>query len=557
MEKMLFDTEARPDKNDRNSGLYIMVAILTCVLQLCWFASKFFNQIDFDGMAYTGIARHVRQGEFYSSINAFRSPLISWLIAALALVRTDYLYLGKIVSIGSFLFCLPLLYFFTLQLWHSKMVASLAVLLLALGRGLMPIAVGMVTPDFLFAALVLIYFIVLFRCLHAQGLKNWFYLGVIHGLAFLAKAFALPWLAVCTVVAVLLSGQSLKTKAARLGLAALIPLIVAAGWATVLHSKYGVYTTGSQFKTNLFLWTLHQHPQPRERTYALLEDTTKELDEYLVDDPMPPGSRSWSYHVSIKQAFPKLLFAEKRNLPKALKELTIVVTPGVVLAFMITLALLTRKRSLYPVEWQLSAIVALSFLTLVTAYSMLVFDGRYLFPLVPLILAIGARFLIADPTLNHAVWRRISVGMVVLGACVSVVYRSSPFLVLTRDFQIVSYRAGRFLRDRPGQSTIVSLGSGPFPEHGVGWEAGYQAAYFSGGKLIACMESLPTSTELSTVMKDLRKASPDAIVVWGSPSDGEYAALTGTLVLQYPSSPAKKIVDPVLGESGIALFTAP
>jgi hypothetical protein len=230
-----------------------------------------FNQMDFDGMAYTGIARHVRQSEFHAAINAFRSPLVSWIIAAGSFVSADYLHMGKLVSIGSFLLCVALLYVFAVRLWHSRMVASLAVLLFTLGRGLSVCAVALVTPDFLFAALVLVYFIILLRCVRSGRLIDWWFLGGIHGLAFLAKAFALAWLGLCTAVAVIFSGEARKTKAARLGLAAMIPVMIAAGWAGVLHSKYGVYTTGSQFKTNLLQWTLRAYPEHRERTYTLLQ----------------------------------------------------------------------------------------------------------------------------------------------------------------------------------------------------------------------------------------------------------------------------------------------
>jgi hypothetical protein len=101
----------------------------------------------------------------------------------------------------------------------------------------------------------------------------------------------------------------------------------------------------------------------------------------------------------------------------------------------------------------------------------------------------------------------------------------------------------------------VSIGSGPFPEHGVGWEAGYQAAYFGGGRLIATMETLPSSTELGTLMADLGKASPDAVLVWGRPSDSRYADLVRRLVSQYPHNPVERIADPVLGEVGFVLFT--
>ena len=542
-------------KDSRASKLIIAGAILSCVFQLVWFASKCFNQIDFDGMAYTGIAHHLHRGEVYSAINAFRSPLISWLIAGFSFASADYLHIGKFVNIGSFLLCPVLLYALAASLWRSRLVASIAALLFTLGRGLSVEAISSVTPDFLFAALGLVYFIVLLRCVRDDRLRDWFSLGVVHGLAFLAKAFALPWLALCTLAGLGLSHKSWRGKSARLGVAALIPFLVAAGWAAVLHSKYGVYTTGTQFKTNLLQWTLRAHPEPEKTTYALLEDTSKELDEYTVDDPMPPQSWQWAHHVSLKQAYPKIMIAEERNIPLALKELTIVVTPGVVIAFILMIGSLTRNRDLYPVEWQVALVIALGAASLVLAYCMLTFDGRYLFPLIPLVLAIAARFLIADTGLNLNQWRRISVALVVLGIVASLVYRSSPYRVLTRDFRLAGYQAGLILkRQSTPSSTLVSIGSGPFPEHGLGWEAGYQAAYFSGDRLIGTTVSLPSSNELSTLLADLTKASPDAIVMWGKPGDARYAGLQRSLTSQYPHHPVEKITDPVLGEVGMVIF---
>jgi Dolichyl-phosphate-mannose-protein mannosyltransferase len=539
--------------NRRTSTCLFAGAILTCIFQLLWFGLKCFNQIDYDGMAYTGIARHLRQGEFHSAINAFRSPLLSWLIAAGSFAHADFLHVGKFINVASFLLSFALLYRFAESLWHSKLASSVAVLLFALGRGLAAASVEMITPDFLFGALVLIYFIVLLRCLRDARAKIWFYLGTVHGLAFLAKAFALPWLALCTLVAVVLSEGTWRARAARLATAALIPVVVASAWATVLHSKYGVFTTGSQFKTNLLQWTLRAYREHHDATYAVLTDTTKVVDEYVVDDPMPPGAWPWTYQVSLKQALPKLMIAEANNVPRVLKEMMIVVTPGGLIAFIASLAIVTRRRHRYPVEWRLVTVIAVGAISLVLAYSMLVFDSRYLFPLIPLVLAVATRFLIPDSDWNHNGWRTIAIVLAVLGVITSIVYRSSPFRTLTRDFQIVCYDAGHRLKAHLG-STVVSIGSGPFPEHGVGWEAGYKAAYFGNRKLVADLEDLPSPEVTPQVLGDIAKASPNAVIVWGDPQSARYLSFVGSLARQYANGASEKISDPVHGEVGIVFF---
>src|SRR5580658_6415278 len=556
----------QPDRNGKAWSWIIAGTIFSCVLQLLWFASKCFNEIDIDGMAYVGIARHFRQGEFQAAINAFRSPLISWLIAVASFASAGgsegYVHIGKLINIGSFLLSLALLYVLTEKLWHSRLVASLAILMFSLGRGLAASAVSMVTPDFLFAALTLIYFIVLLLCLREDRLKDWFFLGAIHALAYLAKAFALPWLAVCTFVALAFSSKPWKARVARLALAALIPVMVASGWATVLHSKYGVFTTGTQFKVNLLQWTLRAYSEHHDATYALLRDTSKEVDEYGTGDPMPPGSWPWTYPLSAKQLVPSMIRAEAHNIPRVLKEMMIVTTLGGLIAFLATLAILIYRRRQYPVEWRFAVLVAASALTLVTTYYTLVFDERYLFPLIPLVLAVAARFLVPgkkddkDDEFDHDRWRKFCVALVVLGTIASMVYPSSPFRLLTRDFQSSCYDAGRRLQEHAG-STVVTIGSGPFPEHGVGWEAGFKAGFFGERKIIAATEALPQSTQLSSLAADLQKASPDAILVWGKPEYTRYTGLLQNLTLRYPRSPREKIVDPVLGEVGTVLFIAP
>ncbi|MGA2858296.1 MAG: hypothetical protein ABSE40_15600 [Candidatus Sulfotelmatobacter sp.] len=137
----------------------VVAVVATCSFQLWWFARTCFNEIDYDGVGYLGIARHIRQGEFYAAINSIRSPLISWLIAGLSFTDGDYLHLGKLVNVLSFLMCALLLYVLAESLWRSRLAAALATLLFVLGRGLAAAAVESITPDFLFAALTLVYFL--------------------------------------------------------------------------------------------------------------------------------------------------------------------------------------------------------------------------------------------------------------------------------------------------------------------------------------------------------------------------------------------------------------
>lgn len=549
-----------PDREHKLSNYFLFATVISCIAQLSWFASKCFTQIDYDGISYVGIARHLSQGQFHAAINAFRSPLISWLIAAGSILDKNLLQVGKFVNIGSFLASTALLYWLTKCLWHSRLVASIASLWFSLARGFASTAVVLIIPDFLLTALVLTYFIILLQCFRSNRAKDWTLLGVVHGVAYLAKAFALPWLALATMVslAIMFRRQPIPLLS-RLFLASLSPLLIVASWATVLHSKYGVFTTGSQFMTNFLHYEVGASPQI-EPPYALLTDTvlesrevsdsTEKHDEYMVNDPMPPASRAWSYRLTIRQVVPLVITAERRNLPVALKELTILLTPGGVLGFLFMLQTMMRRREQLVPEFRFTLVIAVSAMSLIFAYGMLVFITTYAFPLVPLIMAITSRFLVSDAqfTANPG-WQRLCIVLAVAGLMVAIAYRSSPFRTLDRNFQMSCYDAARKLDAYPG-SRVVTIGSGPYPGFGVGWEAGYRTAFFADRRIVAETPVLPT--ELAPLMSDIEKSSADAVLLWGNPSDPRFQLILGCLTAQYRV--ILPILDPSLGQVGTVLI---
>lgn len=542
--------------NQQNISRWLLVGTaFSCFSQLALFGSKCLHQVDIDGMDYIGIARHLRNAQFHLAINDFRSPLLSWMIAAGSFLDRDFVQVGKIINVGSYLSCVVLLYFFTKSLWHSKFAASVAVFWFSLCRGLSAQAVEMITPDYLLTALVLAYFLLLLQCLRTDKNKYWGWLGAIHALAFLAKGFALPWLALCTAFAVVLSRPP-KRWVQPIALAGVFPLLVAMTWAGVLHSKYDVYTAGTQFKVNYLQWAVHAYSNRPDRTYLVLTDTHPFIDEFSVNDPMPPGSWPWHYRIHAQQAIPKLIAGEIHNLPAAVKELLIVLSPGGLLAFACVLAFLARRRLQTPVEFTVAAVIAFGVISLLLAYCMLVFDGRYVYPIIPLVMAVAAGLLVERTTPVVRMAQSVAVAFAVLAILGSLVYSSSPFRTLNRDFQVSCYRTGQILRAHPGTS-IVSVGLGPYPEHGVGWEAGYKSAYFGDRRLIGATDALPDSEATIPLLRDISKAAPDAVLIWGRPQDNHYEAFVRRVLQEYGGSSEYVLTDPSLGEVGMVVFVNP
>jgi 4-amino-4-deoxy-L-arabinose transferase-like glycosyltransferase len=548
-----------PGREHKLSDCFIVATVISCIAQVSWFASKCFTQIDYDGMSYVGIARHLSQGQFHAAVNAFRSPLISWIIAAGTLLDGDFLRVGKFTNIGSFLASVALLYLLTKRLWHSRLVASIAVLWFSLARGIAATAVILIIPDLLLTALVLTYFLILLRCFRTDQAKDWALLGLVHGVAYLAKAFALPWLALATLVSLAISFRTQPRRGLnRFVLASLLPLLIAAAWATALHSKYGIFTTGSQFKANFLHSNVRIYSQ-REPPYALLTNAILEpgvsdpsfekSDEYMVNDPMPPHSRAWSYRPTIRQTVPLVIAAERRNLPVALKELTILLTPGGILAFLFMLRMMVRRSKQSVPEFRFTCVVAVSAVSLIFAYGMLVFITTYAFPLVALIMAVTSRFLVSDGQFTvNPVWQRLCIVLVVAGLIVAFTYRSSPFRTLDRNFQMSCYDAARKLEAYSG-SRVVTIGSGPYPAHGVGWEAGYRTAYFANRRIVAETPDLPA--EVAPLMADIEKSSADAVLLWGNRADPGFQLVLRSVAAEYRDS--LPILDPALGQVGAVL----
>lgn len=530
------------------------LALFLLIFELIWFGRHTIRNIDFDGISYLGIARHLRAGDFAASINAFRSPLFSWLIALCLPVGLDPVLTGKILTILSLVISAALLWSFTRDLWKSSLAASIAVFCFVAGRGVVALSTEFVTPDFLFSLLVLAYFMVLVRCMRNQSRRDWFLLGFIHALAFLTKAIALPWLAFTTLLAVLvLFRKRSREGIACLFLAAIVPIVVATAWATVLHSKYGVFSTGSQFKANLLQWTLH-HPPDASNDSRFLRNTSRSLDADLVFDPMPPGANGWTYRLPQTTVARAIAAAEFRNLPAAMKELAIVVTPGGLLGCLIILWSLARAPRPKHEEFRLVLIIAAASGALLLAYCALTFDERYILPIVPPIIAVAAGVVAdrAESLRISSAWRYTSILLALCGAAFTAMYPASPFRTLDRDFQAACYDAGNKLQSPPGE-TMLSLGAGPYPSHGVGWEAPFKSEFFGERRLVAYSDELPSTAHWPGVFAEISAFKPDAVLVWGNPHDTAYSfTVRGLNALQITSRAT--ITDPAIGEVGTIIF---
>jgi 4-amino-4-deoxy-L-arabinose transferase-like glycosyltransferase len=552
---------------ERNRGSFaanavIVLAVSYWVFQIVWFWRYCGHNINADAISYIGIARHVAGGDFRASLHGYWSPLISWLLAGTRFYGVDWTLSARLLMFPLFVLCQVLLYWLTQRLWNSRLLSALAVLWFTAARGVAAFSVCFIGADLLLTATILLYFILLLACLEQPArLPRWFGLGAAHGIAFLAKAIAMPLLAFATLLALLFTHRRKSRKtAAALVMAAIFPALIWLAWGKALQQKYGVFITGYQLRWNLLDPAVKRSPNKSKGLVALL-DTTSTYDSFMVTEQMPPGSRFWQIQVWQPSLIRQVLGKELENIPRALKELLVLLTPGGVLAVILCVLHLTRSREVSAAHFHFIWIVLFTIAALVVAYSLLVFDGRYVLPVTPALIALGIRFVLPpgaarfwlpadlEKLADAGRWQTAAGILLVLGLIGTQVYWASPFRARRQDFQQSVYAAADSLKNR-GARNIVVIGDGPYPEDGVGWEAGLYAAYFADSRVLATLLEIPAGLNPDAVVADIEKVGPDAIMIWGSPMDSRYSSLLSALQLSYPEAASTTVSDPQKGSVG-------
>ncbi len=552
-----------PEPNHREETGWTSVLLgataVNCIVQIAWFWSSHVRNITMDGVNYIGLARHLLDGNFKASVHGYWSPLISWMIAAGGLFSQNFTLVGRMVTIATFLLCLPLLYLLTLRLWHSPSAAALAVFWFSCARGLIATAVGMILADFLLTACVLFYFILLLGAVRQNSARSWAQLGGAHGLAFLAKAISMPWLAISSAIAILAQNwRAPRRMVASLLLVFLCPALIWISWGSALRAKYGTLTSGYQLRANLMInWNRHLAGRRGADSLAFINHPSL-YDNYMVYEPWPDVHR---FRLNNPAMLSMIVATEARNLPAAVKETVILVTPAGALALLLMLWLLLCDPHRYFAEAVFAGIAVVSSLALIAAYCMLVFDGRYVIPLTPILIAIGCPLLLPArlaPSAPHLKpWlQKLLVGLLAASLVFFAVYWASPFRTANRDFELSCYEAATTLRQSAPSGTLASIGEGPYPEHGVGFEMGAYVSYLAGWRLIAANAGLPPPSGAKMLADAALASHADAVAVWGSPANATYSAIVAQLKIAPGVSLFRSFSDPSKGEVGtIFVFT--
>jgi 4-amino-4-deoxy-L-arabinose transferase-like glycosyltransferase len=228
--------------------------------------------VNADAMSYLDIAEAYLRREWSTAVNAYWSPLYSWLIALALLVFKPSPYwkfaVLHLVNFGMYLFALGCFSFLIREIvrTHRTQRAEFVIVpdwaLLALGYSLaiwsclFLVRVPLESPDMLVAAFVYLATGILVRIRREPSRWTAFIaLGIVLGLGFLAKSVMLPLSAVFLLGCVFAAGN-LRRALPRVAIVIAFLVIVAGPFVFAMSRSKGYLTTGRSGKLN-YLWTIN------------------------------------------------------------------------------------------------------------------------------------------------------------------------------------------------------------------------------------------------------------------------------------------------------------
>ncbi len=234
-----------PGLSDTSRGRFRMVATLLTflpylVVAVGWSVLTWGNRwfVNPDGGVYAVMARRIAQGDFSEAVLAYWSPLFPVLAAPLVALGVQEFMALRLVLLFGALVTMPVLRRLCLRTGASSNAAGLAT---TAGALLMGTASGLgVHPDVVFIPLILG---CLSLALAGASIRAGLLVGVLGGLAYLAKAVALPYvgaLLVMVLILRLISERGSSRGTLRMIAGAVVALALTAGpWVAVVSAQTG------------------------------------------------------------------------------------------------------------------------------------------------------------------------------------------------------------------------------------------------------------------------------------------------------------------------------
>ncbi len=223
---------------------------LICVLYICAFIAMLAQcryQINLDGLYYIQIAEYWVAGDYQHAVNGYWSPMLSWCLVPFVWLGVEPLWACKVVTGTAGLALAMATYVLSRRLGlmtTTALVASAAAAAMALQY-----ATSHISPDVLLSVFVTLYLATAFDGGAFVRPRSAFACGLVAGMAFLAKSYALPFVVAHYAVSAVLRrltgrlGRGPRALIVACWLAGL--MVFAAPWVAALTWKYGRFTVST------------------------------------------------------------------------------------------------------------------------------------------------------------------------------------------------------------------------------------------------------------------------------------------------------------------------
>ena len=368
---------------------------------LVWFGRDHINP---DGVAYVQIARHYANARWDLVVTAYWSPLFSWILVPFVGNGFEPMLASKILglplgiafALGAAALTREMLQADPTTKPRPSLVTSGAVLAFSSALlAALPMLPRPVTPDLLLTAILTWYFAMTLRWLREGAVRPALAAGLLGGLAYLAKAYALPFVLVHTVITGLTASPRLGTwRTFRLVAASvLLTATVAVPWITVLSLREGrpTFTAVTRFarpwhmdpSTEVGAGELFGLAAPRQGRMTMWE---RPEDVVIATPPAP---------AALAAGIANFVSRLDVNLIEALTALQRADPLGLLAAGLIVACLLlTATRpgesapARWPIGWSLTTVALY-----VSGYVLVYVEPRYLWPVFGLTIAVAVTVL--------------------------------------------------------------------------------------------------------------------------------------------------------------------
>lgn len=249
--------ETYMEKKNLTEHRYLILILIGYSVLAIFSISYHHYHLGADGISYFSIASKYINGDWFNAINAYWSPLYSWLIAPiLFFTGNDPFYAAYVTRIASFIFG-----FFTI-IGMNRLCSSFKLNKLV-KRTVLITTIPMIlfysikydTPDVLVLCLLVYYFSFIFSENYADHKINGIICGFLGGVGFLSKTYIFPFFTVHFILFNLfyyLKGMTINKKGVQQNflLGMIVFLTISGLWIGTLSLKYDKLTIGTATEYN-------------------------------------------------------------------------------------------------------------------------------------------------------------------------------------------------------------------------------------------------------------------------------------------------------------------